>query len=141
MAVAAILDSTKILITFLWIKLSSSSLAPWVCYPLVSTAWLTILFQPDRSCVALIIVGRSAPPHSLMSSNHSLLGLPLRLFPAMYPITTFFTILLSAILQICPKKFIFRSTILWTIFLVACTRFRTSLFEIFCCHLMFRIRL
>ncbi len=59
--------------------------------PLVSNARLTLHFHCARSCAILLRECMSIWHHSLMSSNHSLLGLPLRVRPSMIPNTTPFT--------------------------------------------------
>ncbi len=108
---------------------------------LVSNARLTLHFHYVRSCAILLRECMSIWNHSLMSSNHSLFGLPLRVSPSMIPNNTPFTSRLSSIQQICPNRLSFLSMMSCTMFLVFPTRLRTSTFVIFWCQWMCKILL
>jgi len=77
----------------------------------VSNASMTTRLHSERSCAIMLSVCASVRHHSLMSSIHSLLALPLLFSPSMIPNTTFFTNRLSYMLQICPNSLSFLSMI------------------------------
>src|SRR6218665_1098619 len=103
---------------------------PWVHHPLVSNAYLTIIFHASLSCTFLFRTYISSLYHSFTSSSSSLFSLPLFVFPSISPNTTSFTSLLSSILQMCPNKFNFLSLILCMMFLLLPILFLISSFVI-----------
>src|SRR6218665_1200167 len=77
---------------------SHPCIVPWVHHPLVSNAHLTSIFHASLSCAFFFSMCMyiSSLLHSFTSSNHSLFGRPLFIFPFISPNTTSFTSLLSS---------------------------------------------
>ena len=87
----------------------SLSLAPLAQCPLVSATYFTRWVHFFLSIANLYRVQMSLLHQSARSSVHVLLGLPLLFLSSVIPKTTCFISLLSCILHMWPKKFIFAS--------------------------------
>src|SRR6218665_3287601 len=95
------------------------SIVPWVHHPLVSNARLTIIFNAPLSCAFLFSMNISSLHHSFTSSSHSLFGRPLFVFSFISPTTTSYTsLLLSSILQMCPNKFKLDTSVEWKNYII-----------------------
>ena len=114
---------------------------PWDQRPLVSTARFTRILHPALSTASPANKWMSLLHHWMISSDHLLLGLPLRFLPRSIPNSTLFTSLSSSILQIWPKNVNFLSITLCTMFRCLPILVRIAWFRIFCCHLIFSILL
>ena len=114
---------------------------PWVYVPWVSIEASTNSLHLSLSMAMVLVCHTLFWHHSLMSSSHSLVGVPRLLSPSIMPKIVVLISLWSGILQMWPKNFNFLCmtdcTMFFFVLSTMLTLCHTSLFDILWNHLMF----